>query len=215
MSGRTQDPADGSADDAAEGAEAAAGGEGVPSTREGAAAPAAGGEKLRVLGEWIVRRQPGPGPESDSTAAENPYWLHEEPAPHPDPSRGCIRRGLCCRTSPGWFAPGEVEEAAAVLGMEPDAFVRKYVVVDEVDVDGRMAYAFAPVKLTRQGKPAWKPGTRVDALYRTLRGVCVFFDGEGCRIYQARPAECRAYSCTNDPEDNLSHEELGRRWLEE
>jgi len=166
---------------------------------------------MRVLGEWTVRRDVPPG--LAVAPAVNPYWLDEEPAPHPDPSLGCIRRGLCCRTSPGWFGPGEVEEAAALLEMEPDAFVRKYVVVDEVEVDGQTAFAFAPVKLTRQGKPAWKPGTKVDALYRALRGVCVFFDGEGCRIYRARPAECRAYSCTNDPEDNLSHEELGRRWL--
>ena len=46
-----------------------------------------------------------------------------------------------------------------------------------------------------------------------FRGPCVFYEDEGCKIYQARPIECERYVCTNHPDDNLSHEELGRMWL--
>lgn len=145
--------------------------------------------------------------------AENPYWLDEEPEPHPDPSLGCIRRGICCRTSPGWFAPGEVEEAAALLGVEPDELVRGHLVIDAVEVDGARVEAFTPVKLDRNGEPSISPATRADELYRALRGTCTFFDGEGCRIYGARPLECRRYVCTNEPEENPSRVEIGRLWL--
>jgi Fe-S-cluster containining protein len=163
-------------------------------------------KKFRILSEEVVR-----GETQDS--AENPYWLAEEPEPHPNPELGCIRRGICCRSSPGWFGPGEVEKAAASKGMEPDAFVKKYLIIDTVQVDGQEIHAFAPVKLDRFGKPAFETTKVVDTLYRALRGTCIFFDGEGCGIYQARPIECAKYVCTNQPEDNLSHVAIGKMWL--
>jgi len=159
-----------------------------------------------VREESVVER---PGAEN----IENPYWIDdEEAAPHPDPSLGCIRRGLCCKSSPGWFAPGEVERAAESLGMSPDAFARQFLVIDSTDVDGERVEVFAPLKLARDGTPAIAPLARADVLYRTLRGRCVFFEGEGCRIYAARPHECKHYVCTNAPELNPSHESIARLW---
>src|SRR5687768_12108914 len=38
---------------------------------------------------------------------------------------GCFGRGRCCKNNPGWFGPGEMEQAAELLGMEPEAFFRK------------------------------------------------------------------------------------------
>jgi Fe-S-cluster containining protein len=149
----------------------------------------------------------------DEDAPENPYWLDEEPEPHPNPELGCIRRNLCCRNSPGWFGPGEVEAAADFLKMSADDFVRKYIVICSVDVDGEPVEVFAPVKLGRDGKPLIPPATRADRLYQMLRSPCVFFDGNGCKIYGARPVECRDYICTKAPEDNLSHVDIGRLWL--
>jgi Fe-S-cluster containining protein len=147
------------------------------------------------------------------TDVENPYW--QEPPPHPAPEQGCIRRGLCCRSSPGWFAPGEAERAAELLGMAPDAFAKQYLVIDACDIEGHgRVEVFAPVKLDRFGQPALRPLTRVDELYRILRGVCVFFEEGGCRIYAARPIECRRYVCTNPPEENLDHETIARMWQE-
>lgn len=167
-------------------------------------------QRLRIFG----REQTRPSAEAaDQSAEDNPYWLAEEPDEHPDPSLGCVRRGLCCKSSPGWYGPGELERSAQVLGLDPGEFVKRFAVIDGIDVDGQRVEVFAPVKLDRFGKPAWKPGTRVDGLYRSLRGVCVFYDGTGCRIYQARPIECARYLCTQASELNLSHEQVAALWL--
>lgn len=163
--------------------------------------------RLRLLEERTVTLAGG-----SPQQAENPYWLAEEPDPHPDPEKGCIRRGICCRSSPGWFGPGEVEGAAAHLGLTPDELVRRYLIIDRAEVDGETVEVFAPVKLDRNGAPALPPATRADELYRVLRGSCVFFGGSGCAIYPARPIECARYVCTNEPEDNLSHVDIARLW---
>ncbi|MDX9724410.1 MAG: hypothetical protein RBU37_26930 [Myxococcota bacterium] len=164
--------------------------------------------KLRILEETQRRA-------SNASDEENPYWLYDEAQPHPDPSLGCIRRGYCCRSSPGWFGPGQVEQAAALLDLQPGDFVRKYLIIDGIEVDGRWVEVFAPVKLGRDGEPLLPPATRADRLYRMLRSPCVFFDGEGCQIYTHRPIECAAYCCTHEPEQNLSHEAIARLWLSE
>ncbi|MGM0574393.1 MAG: YkgJ family cysteine cluster protein [Myxococcota bacterium] len=143
---------------------------------------------------------------------ENPYWDLEEPQPHPDPSLGCIRRGLCCRSSPGWFAPGGVERAAELRDMTPDDFVRTYLVVDWIEVDGERVHVFAPAKVGRDGEPLVEPATRVDVLYQAFRGTCIFYGDGGCGIYEARPLECRRYDCTNAPEDNPTHASIARMW---
>lgn len=164
-------------------------------------------DRFRVLDERIERRE-------GASDEENPYWTEfEEIPPHPDPSRGCIRRGYCCRSAPGWFAPGEVEGTAELLGLSPDAFVRKYLVVDWIDVDGERVHVFAPAKVGRDGLPLVETAKPVDALYQAFRGQCIFYDGTGCGIYAARPHECRGYSCTNADEDNPTHTDIARLWL--
>ncbi len=179
---------------------------------------------FRILHESIQKR-PDLAPEQlkdndtlDALEEENPYWTWDEQEAHPDPSKGCIRRGLCCKSNPGWFAPGEAEGAAALMGMAPDAFVRKYLVIDSIEVDGERVHVFAPVKLGIDGKPAIPTASRTDDLYRALRGQCIFFgtaaDGlPGCKIYGARPTECSRYICTNAPADNPTHEQIARLWM--
>ncbi len=161
--------------------------------------------KFEVLSEEVRKL-------GDASGEENPYW--GDPPPHPNPELGCIRRGICCKSSPGWFGPGEIDKAAALLEMTPDDFVRKYAVVDSATLDGEEVHAFAPVKLDQFGEPMATPGSRVDGTYRYFRGQCIFYTGEGCGIYGARPVECRAYVCTNLPEENLSHREIARMWKE-
>lgn len=183
----------------------------------GAARPTAlqrqNSHNLRIFGyEQTATRHIAVGDTPAADAADNPYWSAEDEAPHPDPERGCIRRGICCRSNPGHFAPGEVEKAAALLAMSPDAFVRRFLVIDTVAVDGAAVPVFAPVKLDRFGKPALPTGRPVDALYRVLKGVCVFFKNDGCAIYAARPLECAKYVCTNAPADNASQEDIARLW---
>ena len=144
-----------------------------------------------------------------------PYWDLEEPEPHPDPSLGCIRRGVCCKSSPGWFAPGEVERAADAMEMAADAFVRAYLVVDGLEVDGEWTHVFAPAKVGRDGAPVVPTARPVDDLYRAFRGTCIFYEGAGCGIYSARPYECEHYVCTQEPSDNPSHEDIARMWRNE
>jgi Fe-S-cluster containining protein len=169
--------------------------------------------RVRLVGEEEVRRAPsvdgGEGEKGD--AQENPYWLVDE-AEHPDPTKGCIRRGLCCKSNPGSFAPGEAEGAAALLGLTPDAFVKKYLIIDWVEFEGAAVEVFAPVKVGRDNQPMYETARRVDKLYRFLRGACIFFDGQGCGIYDARPLECQRYICTNAPAQNLSPKTLARMW---
>jgi Fe-S-cluster containining protein len=172
--------------------------------------------RVRLVGEEEVRVRPPSGAGDDAQPQqdpheENPYWLVDE-AEHPNPALGCIRRGLCCKSNPGSFAPGEVEAAAALLNMSPDDFVKRYLVIDWTELDSARVEMFAPVKVGRDGQPAYETGRRADRLYRYLRGQCVFYDGQGCGIYAARPLECRRYICTNTPADNLSPLTLARMW---
>lgn len=165
-----------------------------------------GTPKVKVLEERTERRE---GFSEDSE--ENPYWASEEPEPHPNPELGCVRRNLCCKSNPGWFVPHEVEKAAELLGMTPDAFVKAYVVIDHFEVGGRLVEAFVPVKMGRDGNPLIPTATRTDRLYQMLRSPCVFFNGSGCDIYDARPYECRLYVCT---EPALDREKIARQWME-
>ena len=153
----------------------------------------------------------------------NPYY--EPPPPHPNPELGCIRRGICCRSNPGWFAPGEVDALISWWygpdgpgeGEEEDArsFIRRWLVIDWYLLEGRRVDVFAPAKLARDGLPLEPPATRVSDLYGRLKGRCVFFDDEkGCTIYPVRPYECRRYVCTNHPDDNPTHREIALMWAE-
>ena len=153
----------------------------------------------------------------------NPYFA--DPEPHPDPSLGCIRRGLCCRTNPGWFAPGEVEklidwwnaraEARGEPTLEPRELIRRYLIIDWLEIEGERIAALAPAKLARDGLPLEPPASRATGLYGRLKGRCVFFDDtKGCTIYPARPYECRAYDCTHHPDDNPTHRQIAQMWAD-
>ncbi len=145
-------------------------------------------EEVRIIGE------------ADPNAPTNPYW-DDQHEPHPNPELGCIRRGLCCKSNPGWFAPGEVEQAAQSLNMDPDEFVRTHLVVDWLeDPEGNKTYVFAPAKLGRDNKPLEPTGANVSRLYGLLKGPCIFYTHaqRACLIYKARPSECRQYICTEN-----------------
>ena len=144
---------------------------------------------------------------------DEPRWAHVDPD-HPAPWLGCVRRGLCCRSNPGWFAPGEAEAAAAALDLEMAELVNGWLVIDHVDTSIGRIEAFAPAKLGPDGLPVEPPGAQTSELYSYSSGVCVFFDGMGCRIYAARPLECRWYDCTSLPEDRPPRLELARLWLD-
>lgn len=79
--------------------------------------------------------------------------------------RGC---GHCCRGPGGyvWVDADEIRALAAALGMELDAFGKKY------------------LRRTNRGY----------ALIDSAVGDCILLGGDGrCSVYEARPLQCRTY----------------------
>ena len=128
----------------------------------------------------------------------------------------CVRRGACCRNSPGWFGPGEAERVAEHLGIDIAEFAQGYLVLDSVRIGNLRVEAFAPVKVDDDGQPIEGPNVRVSRVYLLMEGACIFYDAEGraCRIHEVRPVECRHYFCAQPEERNLSKEQIGRMWID-
>lgn len=86
-----------------------------------------------------------------------------------------------CQHKPGWFAPGEAEQAAAGLGMTVHEFFVKFLQVDYWDGE-------TPIYLLTPALVDQEPGTVVSY----PAGACVFHQADGhCAIYAHRPHECR------------------------
>jgi Fe-S-cluster containining protein len=80
----------------------------------------------------------------------------------------CRRCGACCSGAPGyvWLRAEEAAAIAARLGMEPAAFLSRHT----RRVDGGLSLREDP------------------------DGRCVLFEaGRGCRVYEARPRQCRTW----------------------
>ncbi len=81
----------------------------------------------------------------------------------------CTGCGDCCTGAPGyvWVNKEEIAALAALVGMDVPSFEKRYV----RDVGVRKS------------------------LKEHRNGDCVFFDGETrkCRVYQARPRQCRTW----------------------
>ncbi|MFV2067065.1 MAG: YkgJ family cysteine cluster protein, partial [Pirellulales bacterium] len=85
----------------------------------------------------------------------------------------CSQCGDCCTGAPGyvWVNQAEIEAMTARLGIERPAFEKRYV---------------------------RKIGIR-KSLVEFPNGDCVFFDPEnrGCKVYEARPRQCRSWPFWN------------------
>lgn len=103
----------------------------------------------------------------------------------------CDRCVGACKNTPGWFAPGEAEQVAAVLGIPFEEFFKKYLVVDywvEEEVD---TLVLSPVKeehIKYAGKKA--PFT-----FPFIPSPCVFLKDDRCSIHSHKPKECREVMC--------------------
>ena len=130
----------------------------------------------------------------------------------------CCGRGACCQTAPGWFAPGEMERAAEHLGLAPEEFFARYVVILSVrlaDEPGQpVVEAYAPTKVDAAGVPLDGAGKRASRAYRFMSGPCVFYQERRCAIHAARPMECRGYYCEQPAALNTSKEQIGKLWLQ-
>jgi hypothetical protein len=130
----------------------------------------------------------------------------------------CCGRGQCCENAPGWFAPGEMEAAAAWMGMTPDAFFEKYIVLQSVklpDEPGRPTVeVLVPTKVDSEGKPLLGAGCRPPRAYQYMNGPCVFYKERRCSIHPVRPMECRGYFCEQPESENITHEQIGKLWYD-
>jgi Fe-S-cluster containining protein len=80
----------------------------------------------------------------------------------------CTGCGHCCTGSNGyvWVEEAEIRELAAHVGLALDDFGRRFL---------------------------RRVGTRYALLESQRDGACVFLEGTACRVYDARPRQCRSY----------------------
>jgi len=119
----------------------------------------------------------------------------------------CVACIECCKRTPGWFAPGEAESAAALLGMGFDEFKQRFLIVDYWVASPNDIDVLAPRKV---GIEADQP--RASWSYAFERGRCVFLTDENrCRIHQAKPIECReAFDCRKG--QGRGREKIAEMW---
>jgi uncharacterized protein len=79
----------------------------------------------------------------------------------------CLRCGDCCRGEPGfvWIKPEEIEVAAKLLGLPVREFHQRYI---------RKAFGRL-------------------SLIELENGDCIMWSPKGCRMYAARPSQCRTF----------------------
>lgn len=104
----------------------------------------------------------------------------------------------CCTHTPGWFAPGEAEKAAALLGMTFEEF-RKRLIKDYWVEGPSNVYLWRPRKL------AGDHGRDVASSW-PRSGRCVFLTADNrCEIHEAKPMECRtAFGCRSGKPGTIS-----------
>jgi hypothetical protein len=84
-----------------------------------------------------------------------------------------------CDRVPGWFKPGEMEQAAQLVGLSPLTFFRQHVTVDYWC--GDTVFTLRPRTVKESGGS--------EAPYNPL-GRCAFYRDGKCGIHAAKPHEC-------------------------
>ncbi len=105
----------------------------------------------------------------------------------------CKKCVQACQEQPGWFAPGEAEKAAELIGMDFEEF-KKFLIKDHCDNPSapRAPYIYAPRKVGVD-LPNQEIRTREN---QKKKGPCVFLKNNRCSIHQAKPYECReVFAC--------------------
>lgn len=119
---------------------------------------------------------------------------------------------LCAKGNPGWFAPKDVDAAAALMGMTRQAFIDKYCVVDYWVGDHGNTYVLAPAKLDPATRAPIEPtGVIVSYSYAFAKGRCALLADDGrCMVHAAKPTECasvNAADCATAPKAGY-HEDV-------
>lgn len=105
----------------------------------------------------------------------------------------CKECVACCQASPGWFAPGEAEKAAQLLGVPWPEF-KKRLIVDywagsgfrEPGEEEGDTNLFAPRKVGVE-----EDKTHASWSYAFRKAPCTFLKNNLCEIHDAKPYECK------------------------
>jgi Fe-S-cluster containining protein len=110
-----------------------------------------------------------------------------------------------CKSRPGWFAPGEAEEAAKLLGLSLQEFFNRRLVVDYWvrGMDESDIYLLSPANDEN------RPG-EIDSTFMP-GGQCVFFQDGLCAIHDAKPLECALARHDRDKSVNI-HQKVAFMW---
>ena|SRR3990167_5770206 len=109
----------------------------------------------------------------------------------------------CCKTQPGWFAPGEAEKAAEFLSMSFEEFKEKYLVIDYW-IGGACVYQPRKTNAEESGFHRVSYGSGFK------KGECIFLKNDRCSIHEAKPIECRLTSCEDD---KISRGKINKIWI--
>lgn len=95
-----------------------------------------------------------------------------------------------CANEPGWFLPGEVDDAAFFLGMSKDEFIENFC--------DQHIYCDAIIL-----SPKKKTGSK----------ECIFLKKGLCSIHEVKPFECRkVYGCEEQRKHSRIREIIGKHW---
>ena len=148
-----------------------------------------------------------------------------------DPTSECACQecvGGCANGTPGWFLPGEPEQAAALLGITVDELRAKYLIQDYWCGDGVDGVrVWTPIKtgpkMDRANEfrleldlPPDAPGQVASFGYGFISGRCVFLDENNrCRIHDAKPYECAVTKgCDEQTYDRTRRRRIAEAWAQ-
>lgn len=122
-------------------------------------------------------------------------------SPHDCTCKVCVE---ACTFKPGYFAPGEAERAATLLGLTLQEFFDQYLGVDWYDKDETI-FVLSPALAYMGGGGMFPPDPR---------GRCIFLDEHNrCKIHAAKPWECRRYHHGLSSEHvDAHHEAVASMW---
>ncbi len=119
----------------------------------------------------------------------------------------CDKCKGACKYNPGWFLPGEAEEAARYLNLPLKKFFKKYLGIDWWEADNKTdkeIFVLAPA-ITNMATGKEYPGDP--------RGECIFFKDGLCKIHPVKPFECSEY-IHGDQNVSNRHWEVAEMWKE-
>lgn len=116
----------------------------------------------------------------------------------------CHACQAACDHKPGWFAPGEAEKAASLLGITLQKFFDDFLVADYwVNTNAPDTFILSPAMGdAKTGSEA--PGNPL--------GKCVFYEAALCKIHAAKPYECAV--ARHDRECDGVHKSVADMWAD-